>query len=82
MTVYKPIKTMNLVALNFALDLAKGKKTKNKRFSDNGYMKVPTYFIDVFPVTKETIDSTVIKTVFTQKKRFMKNNSRIIVNWV
>ncbi len=78
MTVYKPLKTMNTVALNFALELANGKKPKTNGFSDNGYMKVPTYFIDVFPVTKETIDSTVIKDGFYTKKKFMKNSWKIV----
>lgn len=64
MTVYKPLKIMNTVALNFALELAKGNKPKTNGFSDNGYMKVPTYFIDVVPVTKENIDDTVIKDGF------------------
>ncbi len=68
MTVYKPLRTMNNIAFNFALDIAKGKKPETNGFSDNGFMKVPTYFIDVVAVTKDNIDSTVIKDGFYTKE--------------
>ena len=69
MTVYKPLKIMNTVALNFALELAKGGTPKTNGFSENGYMKVPTYFIDVIPVTKDNIDETVIKDGFYTREQ-------------
>ncbi|NLF83563.1 MAG: sugar ABC transporter substrate-binding protein [Candidatus Gastranaerophilales bacterium] len=68
MTVYKPLKTMNQAAFNFALDLAKGKKPETNGITNNGYMDVPTYFIDVVAVTKDNIDSTVIQDGFYTKE--------------
>lgn len=68
MTVYKPIKTMNEVAFQIALDVSKGNKPVTNGFLNNGYADVPTYFIDVIGVTKDNIDSTVIKDGFYTKE--------------
>jgi len=76
MTVYKPIKTMNEVALNFALDIAKGQKPETNGFTNNGYIDVPTYFIDVIAVTKDNIDSTVINDGFYTREEVYGTSSK------
>ena len=69
MTVYKPIRTMNKAAFDFALDVAKGKKPQTNALMGNGYSDIPTYNIDVIPVTKENIDETLIKDGFYTKEQ-------------
>lgn len=64
MTVYKPINKMNEEAFKLALDLVAGKKPKTNGFVYNNYKNVPTLFLDVVPVTKQTINQTVIKDNF------------------
>ncbi|QNF26981.1 sugar ABC transporter substrate-binding protein [Metabacillus sp. KUDC1714] len=61
MTVYKPINVIATKAAKMAYDIAIGKQIKTDTTIDNNKVKVPTILLEPTTVTKETINSTVIK---------------------
>ncbi|HEX2734636.1 MAG TPA: substrate-binding domain-containing protein [Polyangiaceae bacterium] len=64
MTIYKPVQELAKQAADTAVALAKGKTLIATQTTDNGKIKVPTILHDVVTVTKDNIDSTLIKDGF------------------
>ncbi|HET7540012.1 MAG TPA: substrate-binding domain-containing protein [Polyangiaceae bacterium] len=64
MSIYKPVKALAQRAAEVAVALATGKPVVAKAELDNGKRKVPTILLDVVTVTKENVDSTVVKDGF------------------
>lgn len=60
MTVYKPLKSLAVLATKVAVDLAKGVKPNASEELDNGFKKVPSIFEKVIPVDKDNLQSTVV----------------------
>jgi D-xylose transport system substrate-binding protein len=73
MTIYKPIKNLARRAAELAVRLAKGKPVVVTGEVDSGDLKVPSLFIDVATVTKDNIDSTVIKDGFHTREAIYGN---------
>jgi D-xylose transport system substrate-binding protein len=63
-TVYKPVDRLALKAAGFAVMLAKGEKVETDSTIDDGVGKVPYVRLEPIPVTKETLEATVIKDSF------------------
>jgi len=68
MTIYKPIKTLSARAATAAVSLAKGKAIVATKTTNNGKIDVPSILEDVFVVTKENMEETVVKDDFHSKK--------------
>lgn len=68
MTVYKPISKLVDETVKLCVQLEKNQSIKTDTLIDNGKFKVPYVKIDVLPVTKETMDETVIKDGFHLKE--------------
>ncbi len=64
MTIYKPVLELAKRAAETAVALATGKTIVAKDELDNGKRKVPTILLDVVTVTKENVDSTIVKDGF------------------
>lgn len=64
MTIYKPVQALARRAAEVALALATGKPVVAKAELDNGKREVPTILLDVVTVTKDNVDSTVVKDGF------------------
>jgi D-xylose transport system substrate-binding protein len=64
MTIYKPVQALAKRAAEVAVALATGKPVVAKAELDNGKRMVPTILLDVVTVTKENVDSTVVKDGF------------------
>ncbi len=60
MTIYKPLKVLASTAAELAVKMAKGQVIVAKEELDNGKVKVPSIFLKVQVVDKDTMDSTVI----------------------
>ncbi len=73
MTIYKPIKNLARRAAELAVRLAKGKPVVVTGEVDSGDQKVPSLFIDVATVTRDNIDSTVIKDGFHTREAIYGN---------
>jgi D-xylose transport system substrate-binding protein len=70
MTVYKPVKTLAEQAATWAVKLANGEEiTDAKDTENNGETDVPTVTIAVKPVTKDTINDTIIADGFWTVKQ-------------
>lgn len=61
MTVYKSINQIAEQAAELAIKTAKNEKITTDTTVDNGKIDVPSILLEPVPVTKETIDETVIK---------------------
>lgn len=72
-TVYKPIDRLALSAAGFAVMLAKGEKVKTEATIDDGAGKVPYVRLEPILVTKELLDSTVIKDGFHSREDVYRN---------
>ncbi len=68
MTVYKPIKKLARKAAQLAVKLASGKPFSATGKINNGAKDVPTIYIPVKTVTKDNMDSTIIKDGFHSKE--------------
>jgi len=64
MSIYKPVQALAKRAAEVAVALATGKPVIAKAELDNGKRQVPTILLDVVTVTKENVDSTVVKDGF------------------
>jgi len=64
MSIYKPVKALARRAAEVAVALATGKPVIAKAELNNGKREVPTILLDVVTVTKENVDSTVVKDGF------------------
>jgi D-xylose transport system substrate-binding protein len=60
-TVYKPLKQLATEAIRMAVAAAGGQPVQTDLTTDNGKVKVPSRLLDVVAVTKQNLDSTVIK---------------------
>jgi D-xylose transport system substrate-binding protein len=61
MTVYKPGRLLAEKAVEAAVDFANGKTPATTGTVNNKTADIPSYLFDSFPVTKDTIQDTVIK---------------------
>jgi D-xylose transport system substrate-binding protein len=64
MTVYKPYKPEAETAATLAVSLAKGEKPDTSKFSEktnNGSADVPSYLLPIIAVTKDKVQSTIVK---------------------
>jgi D-xylose transport system substrate-binding protein len=68
MTVYKPIQTLAEKAADIAVTMARGAMPEKNSVVDNGKIDVPSYFLNPIPVTKENMETTIIKDNFHTKK--------------
>jgi D-xylose transport system substrate-binding protein len=64
MSIYKPVKALARRAAEVAVALATGKPVVAKSELNNGKREVPTILLDVVTVTKDNVDSTVVKDGF------------------
>ena len=64
MSIYKPVQALAKRAAEVAVALATGKPVVAKAELNNGKREVPTILLDVVTVTKENVDSTVVKDGF------------------
>jgi D-xylose transport system substrate-binding protein len=64
MSIYKPVQALAKRAAEVAVALATGKPVVAKAELDNGKRQVPTILLDVVTVTKDNVDSTVVKDGF------------------
>ncbi|HEY0464542.1 MAG TPA: substrate-binding domain-containing protein [Polyangiaceae bacterium] len=64
MSIYKPVQALARRAAEVAVALATGKPVIAKAELNNGKREVPTILLDVVTVTKENVDSTVVKDGF------------------
>lgn len=72
-TVYKPIERLALKAAGFAVMLAKGEKIETDSTIDDGAYKVPYVRLEPILVTRETLESTVIKDGFHTADEIYRN---------
>jgi len=63
-SVYKPLNTEAKIAIEAAIAFAEGKKPPTNTTFNNGQINVPTYLLTPEAVTKDNINSTVIKDGF------------------
>ncbi|MFA5109175.1 MAG: substrate-binding domain-containing protein [Patescibacteria group bacterium] len=63
-TVYKPIYELASTGVDLAVSLAKGQNIPTDKTVNNGKFDVPSVLLESVPVTKENIESTVIKDGF------------------
>jgi D-xylose transport system substrate-binding protein len=68
MSIYKPVQALAKRAAEVAVALATGKPVVAKAELDNGKRQVPTILLDVVTVTKENVDSTVVKDGFHKRE--------------
>ncbi len=64
MSIYKPVQALAKRAAEVAVALATGKPVIAKAELNNGKRQVPTILLDVVTVTKDNVDSTVVKDGF------------------
>jgi len=67
-TIYKPIKKLATTAADISVKLAKGEEVESTSTVNNGKKEVPSILLTPVPVTKENIDSTIIKDNFHTKE--------------
>lgn len=63
-TVYKPIKNLAYKSAEIAVAVVKNESVSMNGVIENEGVQTPSFLLDVIPVTKENIDSTVIKDGF------------------
>ncbi|WP_328701160.1 sugar ABC transporter substrate-binding protein [Aquibacillus kalidii] len=68
MTVYKSINLLALNAAEMAMKVAQDKKIETNNAVNNGKIDVPSYLLEPVTVTKENIDSTIIKDNYLTKE--------------
>ncbi|MES1176661.1 MAG: substrate-binding domain-containing protein [Myxococcales bacterium] len=68
MTIYKPVLELAKRAAETALALATAKPLVVKGELDNGKRKVPTILLEVVTVTKDNVDSTIVKDGFHSRE--------------
>jgi len=68
MSIYKPVEALARRAAEVAVALATGKPVVAKAELNNGKREVPTILLDVVTVTKENVDSTVVKDGFHKRE--------------
>lgn len=68
MTIYKPLKNLAGTAAEIAVKMAKGQVIVAKEELHNGQVMVPSIFLKVHVVDKDTMDSTVIADGFHQRE--------------
>ena len=68
MTIYKPVKVIAKRTAELAVNLAQGKPVIAGNSIDNGLKKVPSVLLDVTVVTKENVESTVVRDGFHFKE--------------
>jgi len=64
MSIYKPVQILAKRGAEVAVALATGKPVIAKAELNNGKREVPTILVDVVTVTKDNVDSTVVKDGF------------------
>jgi D-xylose transport system substrate-binding protein len=72
-TVYKPLKSIAVKATEQALALASGQQLDTNSTVNNGTVNVPSFLLDVVPVTKDNLMSTVIKDGFVKYEEVYAN---------
>lgn len=72
-TIYTPLKLLAQGAADAAMDFAKGIKPKTNGTINNGKIDVPSNLLEPTLVTKENIDSTIIKDGFHSREAVYKN---------
>jgi len=72
-TVYKPIERLALTAAGFAVMLARGEKVAADSWIDDGKGRVPYVRLEPILVTKDLLESTVIKDGFHAAKDIYRN---------
>lgn len=75
-TIYKPIDRLALKAAGFAVMLARGEKIQTESTIDDGVGKVPYVRLEPILVTRELLDSTVIKDGFHKASDVYRNVKR------
>lgn len=75
-TVYKPIERLALKAAGFAVMLARGEKIETDSTIEDGEFKVPYVRLEPILVTRETLESTVIKDGFHTAAEIYRNVKR------
>ena len=60
-TVYKPIKQIAIECAKAAVALAKEESVESNSSLNNGYKDVPTFYIEPIKVTKDNLDSLMVK---------------------
>lgn len=73
MTVYKPIDQLVKKAVDVCKSLANKQSIAYSTTINNGYRKIPYLMVDVIAVTKNNMDSTVIKDGFQLKEDVYRN---------
>jgi D-xylose ABC transporter substrate-binding protein len=68
MTVYKPINVIATQAAEMAFKVAKGEELETSTVINNNKIDVPTILLEPTAVTKDTIDSTVVKDGYLSKE--------------
>jgi len=74
MTVYKPIKNLVEETVEACLKLANGEKPEYQGIINDGTYDIPYIYIDVQSVTKDNLDSTIIKDGFHLSKDVYQTN--------
>ena len=69
LTVYKPISVLANKAVEIAVALAKGETPISNNKADNGKINVNSYYLEPIMVTKENMDTTVIKDGYQTKEQ-------------
>jgi D-xylose transport system substrate-binding protein len=72
-TIYKPIDRLALKAAGFAVMLAKGERIETDASIDDGKGKVPYMRLEPILVTRELLDSTVIRDGFHSRSDVYRN---------
>lgn len=75
-TIYKPIDRLALKAAGFAVMLAKGEPVTTDAAMDDGLAKVPYVRLDPILVTRDLLETTVIKDGFHSHDDVFRNVSR------
>lgn len=72
LTVYKPVSNLASIAVELAVSLVKGFPISSLNIINDGQFDVPSVLLDSVPVTKENIDSTVIKDGYYTREEIYK----------
>lgn len=64
MTIYKPVARLTRAAAELSVKLARRQVVVAKQTVDNGKVAVPSVLLDVIPVDRENLSSTVVKDGF------------------
>ena len=73
MSVYKPLPKLAAAAIQLAFDIAQGKKITTNATYPNGQKDVPSINLDIIPVDKDNIMTTVIADGFHSYDEVYKN---------